>query len=110
MFLGGLGDDTVGGEDGSQARHALAHAADPTERNASVVARVEFRNDFSLEQCIKSFGFRRVPTGIIAMLAPIADGPADFLRIRCRPPAVQLATVEAAIDDPFPPPRAAGLH
>src|ERR1700758_1365805 len=109
MFLGVLADDSVGREHGSQPRHALAHADDPTERNASVVARVEFRNDFSFEQAIKSFSFRRVPTGIIAMLAPIADGPADFRRIPFRPPAVQFGKVEAAIDEHFHAAGAAGF-
>jgi hypothetical protein len=49
MPLRVLSDNAISGKKRSQFAHAFAHASNPFARNSSIIARIEFGNNLSLE-------------------------------------------------------------
>ena len=109
VLLGVLGDGATGAVLRGQLGHAGAHARQPHDRQAVVVARVELGNHLALQQRVERIGVGGVASGGVAMLAAVADRPAHVGLVRFVPPAVQLRQVEATVDQNLHAARATRL-
>ena len=78
MLLCVFANRAIGREDRREPRHALTHHRDPLRGDALLVALVELRDDFTLQQRVQSLRFGGVHIRIVAVLLAIADRPAHF--------------------------------
>src|SRR6266508_3541041 len=107
--LGILAYHAVGREASSQAGHAFTHFRNPGRGKTARVARVKCRHDLAFQQPIERIRFRAVPGGVVSVLLPVPERPADFRRVRLRPPPIKLGQVETAVDEDLHAARPAGL-
>src|SRR5690606_33999647 len=91
-----LGEHAVAAEARREARQAGTDAGHPRPGNAVGIPVVELRDYLPFEEPEQLLGLGGVPARL-AVLAAVADRPAEFGRVGFRPPPVEFREVEPAV-------------
>src|ERR1035437_9489956 len=103
-------DHAVGGEAPAEGADGALHALDPATREAVLVALVEERDEFVVEDAVEVLAVAGVVDVVVGVDAALADGEAVEAVVGLGPPAVEYGEVEAAVEDDFLAAGAGGLE